>query len=71
MSWLDALVPAAYPNNAALARAFGVSGSTVTRWRGGAVPQARALRAIASATGTDVSLLYKIAGRREREDGAS
>lgn len=74
-AWLDALVPAAFPNDAALAKAIGVQPSTVLRWRRGAVPANRALRAIAQATGMDLAILQKIAGRptngRKRRPAAS
>jgi transcriptional regulator with XRE-family HTH domain len=60
--WLDSIVPALFPTDAALARAIGVNQSTVTRWRRGTTPQVPALYALADSTRTDISTLLKIAG---------
>jgi len=63
--WLDSIVPAVYPSDAALARELGLAQSNVTRWRRGTVPQVPALRKLARVTGTSIDLLLKVAGYEE------
>ena len=62
IGWLSSLVPAAFPSDNALARAAGVSGSTVWRWRRGARPDAAALLKLSAVTGTRLDILLKLAG---------
>lgn len=67
--WLDSIVPAIFPTDAALAQAVGVNQSTITRWRRGTVPQVPALQALAEATKTDVSTLLRIAAHGQPVSG--
>jgi transcriptional regulator with XRE-family HTH domain len=61
--WLDSVVvPALFPNDAALARAMDVPQTYVYRWRRGVIPQVPALAKLAKATGTSVETLLRIAG---------
>jgi len=70
--WLDSMIPAMFPNDAAFARALGVDQSQVHRWRRGVVPQAPALMKMAKLTGTAIETLVQIAGYRpDTEDGTS
>jgi hypothetical protein len=68
-AWLDSIVPAVFPNDAALARAVGVNQSTVTRWRRGTAPQVPALYRLSEVTRTDVATLLKIAGHGRPASG--
>ena len=60
--YIDSIVPAMYPTQAALARAVGVSTATVSRWRNGMTPQLPALYALARVTGISLETLFQIAG---------
>ena len=60
--WLDSVVPALFPSDAALSRALGVPQSYVSRWRRGVIPEVPSLVKLASATGTSVETLLRIAG---------
>ena len=62
--WLDSVVPALFPSDAALSRALGVPQSYVSRWRRGITPEVPSLVKLATATGTSVETLLKIAGYR-------
>jgi transcriptional regulator with XRE-family HTH domain len=63
-SWLDSMVPARFPSDAALARAVGVEQSYITRWRRGVTPSLPSLLKLAKATGTSAETLMHIAGYR-------
>jgi len=61
--WLNSLVPAVYPNWAALADAIGTSRANVTYWRQGAkTPSVPMLLKISNATGMSIEKLIKLAG---------
>ena len=60
--YIDSIIPAMYPTQAALARAVGVSTATISRWRSGTSPQMPALYALAKATGISLESLFQIAG---------
>lgn len=60
--FLDTLVPAKYPTDAALARAVGVDKSLVRRWRQGMEPKAANLYGLARAAGVSVDYLITIIG---------
>ena len=62
--WLDAIVPAVYTTDGALAQAVGVHRSYISKWRRGMTPQPPALVKLAAATRTDVSVLTQIAAYR-------
>ena len=64
-AWLDSIVPAVFPSDAALARAIGAPQSTVLRWRHGSTPSVPYLLALTKATGVPTDHLLKIAGYRE------
>jgi transcriptional regulator with XRE-family HTH domain len=61
-SWVEAVVPAIFASDSALARAAGVNRSTASRWRHGATPDLEALRALAEPSGTSFRTLRLIAG---------
>jgi transcriptional regulator with XRE-family HTH domain len=63
--WLDGLVPAVFPSDAALARAVGVNRTTVLRWRQGQVPKIPQLLKLSEVTGTSTDTLLRISGYRE------
>jgi hypothetical protein len=64
-AWLDSVVPAVFPSDAALARALGAPQSTVLRWRQGKTPSVPYLLKLSKAAGTSTDTLLKIAGYRE------
>jgi len=68
-SWLDAIIPAIFPNDAEFARELGVAQSQVHRWRRGVVPQLDALVKMSRLTGTAVETLAKIAAYRPDAEG--
>jgi transcriptional regulator with XRE-family HTH domain len=59
-SLLDAIIPALFPNDAALAKRLGVNQSQVHRWRRDVRPQITMLVRISEATGISVETLAKI-----------
>ncbi len=63
-SWLDSIIPAIFPNDAAFALALGVNQSQVHRWRRGVVPQAPTLMKMSKVTDTAIETLVQIAGYR-------
>ena len=60
--WLDSMVPAKFPTDAAFAREVGVPRDYIFQWRRGRVPQTPLLLKIARATGTSVETLVELAG---------
>jgi 8-oxo-dGTP diphosphatase len=62
--WLDTIVPAQFATYAELARASGVDGSLIARYRRGMIPKVPALYALAKATGTSMEHLLSVAGYR-------
>jgi transcriptional regulator with XRE-family HTH domain len=62
--WLESVVPALFPNYAALSRAAGVPEAYVSRWRRGTTPEVPSLIKLADATGTSIETLLRIAGYR-------
>ena len=65
--WLDSIVPALFPSDAALARELDLAQANVSRWRRGTVPQVPALRKLAKVTGVSVDFLLRVAGYDEDE----
>jgi transcriptional regulator with XRE-family HTH domain len=66
--WLDSVVPALFPSDAALSRALGVPQAYVSRWRRGTTPEVPSLVKLANATGTSIETLLRIAGYRPPAD---
>lgn len=60
--WLDTIVPAMFPSDAALARAAGVPPSSLHRWRHGGLPKVPALYGLARATGASMEHLLSVTG---------
>lgn len=60
--FVDSMVPAKFPTDAAFAREVGVPRDYIFQWRRGRVPQTRLLLKIARATGTDIQTLVELAG---------
>ena len=60
--WLDSMIPAVFPNDAAFARRVGTDPGSVHYWRKGRRPQPTALVRIADATGTSIDTLMRIVG---------
>lgn len=61
-AFLDSVVPALYPTDAALARALSVPQSSVLRWRRGTVPSVPNLLKLAQVTNTSTDFLLRVAG---------
>lgn len=62
--WLNTLVPAMFPSDAALARAVEISPSQVGRWRRGSIPRVDVMRRLATATGVSPEYLLWVVGAR-------
>jgi hypothetical protein len=60
--WLDSVVPALFPSDAALSRALDVPQSYVWRWRRGTTPEVPSLVKLANVTGMKLESLLRIAG---------
>jgi 8-oxo-dGTP pyrophosphatase MutT (NUDIX family) len=76
--WLDTIVPAMFPTDAALARAAGLPPSSLHRWRRGGLPKVPALYQLAEATGAGMEQLLAVTGyippehrRRPKHSAAS